>query len=80
MPSGSLQFEDRDEYMVCNGRAMHIALRDHKKENQSQNKGDRWMDEECTYIDKHWVVHRVVELLYYTHKANVIVYNYTGKK
>ena len=41
MPSGSLQFEDRDGFMICDERAMHIALRDHNKENQSHNKGDR---------------------------------------
>lgn len=48
------------------------------RRNLSQNKGNRWIDEECTYIDKHWVVHRVVELLYCTHETwtNVIVYNY----
>lgn len=32
MPSRRLQFEDRDGYMVCDEKAMHIALRDHKKE------------------------------------------------
>ena len=40
MPSRTLQFKNRDEYMVCDERIVHMVLRGHKEEYQSWQKGN----------------------------------------